>query len=452
MVKEDVLKKLIAQEPALAFVDLFLQTHSDAQLYLVGGAVRDRLLRRKMAEMDFDFVIRGLSAEDVQTWFSTQGEVNLVGQHFGVFKFMPRGFSSDRIPFIDLALPRTEAVAEGSLGGYKDFDVQSDPSLPIEDDLARRDFTMNAIAFDVRDRQLVDPFQGQTDLANKIIRAVGNPEDRFREDFTRMLRAIRFAAELGFTIEDQTMDAIKMLIPKINRMREATGKLEFVVPREIVGEELAKALSRNPHRAIDALRNSGTLKELFLGIEESISQKDYLEPLTRTQPHELLVVVALLIRGLSEEQVRNAIHLSGLDRLPKDSEIRIDSGDVLWLTKALQTNLSVHEVQGLPGSEFERRFMNGRGAALVRCLDLLDQKKIADVARRRRKEMEDRWLVDHDETIAPLLSGNDVLSAGIPAGPKVRLWLDGIRDLQLDGRLMTREAALSWLKDNLPRL
>ena len=104
MVKEDVLKKLIAQEPALAFVDLFLQTHSDAQLYLVGGAVRDRLLRRKMAEMDFDFVIRGLSAEDVQTWFSTQGEVNLVGQHFGVFKFMPRGFSSDRIPFIDLAL------------------------------------------------------------------------------------------------------------------------------------------------------------------------------------------------------------------------------------------------------------------------------------------------------------------------------------------------------------
>ena len=123
----------------------------------------------------------------------------------------------------------------------------------------------------------------------------------------------------------------------------------------------------------------------------------------------------------------------------------------MWLTKALQTTLSVHEVQGLPGSEFERRFINGRGAALVRCLDVLEKKNIANAARQRRKEMEDRWLVDHDETIAPLLSGNDVLAAGVSAGPKVRLWLDGIRDLQLDGRLMTREAALTWLKDNLPR-
>ncbi|MBI5793657.1 CCA tRNA nucleotidyltransferase [Candidatus Uhrbacteria bacterium] len=449
--KEDVLTKLIKQTPALAFVDPFLETHPNAQLYLVGGALRDTLLGRKMAEMDFDFVIRGLEADAVQTWFSTQGEINLVGQHFGVFKFMPRGYSSDRIAFIDLALPRTEAVAEGSLGGYKDFDVQSDPNLPIEDDLARRDFTMNAIAFDVRMEKLVDPFQGQTDLSQKIIRAVGNPEERFREDLTRMLRAIRFSAELGFTIEESTMSAIQTLMSEINRMREVDGKLEFVVPREIVGEELAKALFRNPSRATLILRDSGALKELFLGIQDVLAQKDYLEPFTRTQPNELLVVVALLMRGLSQEQLHNAIHLSGLDRLPRDSSIRIDVGDVLWLTKILQSDLSVHVVEGLPGSEFERQFMNGHGTALVRCLDVLDQKKVADAARGRRKEIENRWLVDYDETIAPLLSGNDVLAAGVPAGPKVRLWLDGIRDLQLDGRLMTREAALTWLKDNLPR-
>ncbi|MFA4845406.1 MAG: hypothetical protein WC654_02520 [Patescibacteria group bacterium] len=449
--KEDTLVKLIKQEPALAFVDSFLATHPDAQLYLVGGAVRDALMGRRSSKMDFDFVIRGMSADDVQTWFNTQGEVNLVGQHFGVFKFMPRGFTADRIAFIDLALPRTEAVAEGSLGGYKDFDVQSDPNLSIEDDLARRDFTMNAIAFDVRDGRLVDPFQGQTDLANKIIRAVGNPHERFQEDLTRILRAIRFAAELQFKIEEQTVHAIQTLVVEINRMREVDGKLEFVVPREIVGEELAKALCRNPHEAIQMLRHFGAIKELFLGIEDVLSRKDYLEPLTRTQPNELFVVVALLMRDLTSEQIHNAIHLSGLDRLPRNSTIRIDTGDVLWLVKLLQSDPSIHVVEGLTGSEFERQFMNGRGGALVRCLDLLDRKKVADAARRRRKEIEDRWLVDHDETIAPLLSGNDILAAGIPAGPKVRLWLDGIRDLQLDGTLMTREAALAWLKDNLAR-
>ncbi len=443
--------KLIKQQPVLAFVDPFLSDHPTAQLFLVGGAVRDALFGRTMTEQDFDFVIRGLSQEEIQTWFSTQGEVNLVGQHFGVFKFMPRGFSPEHISFIDLALPRTEAVSEGSLGGYKDFDVQSDPSLPIEDDLARRDFTMNAMAFDIRKQHLVDPFQGQTDLANKTIRAVGNPEARFREDLTRLLRAIRFSAELGFDIEENTHRAIKILLPEINRMREVDGKLEFVVPREIVGEELAKALNRNPHRAVERLQQTGALHEIFLGIKDALSEQDYLDPLEQTHPNELLVVVSLLMRGLNKEQLHNAIHLSGLDRLPRDSDIRIDTGDVLWLVKSLQTNISVHEIQGMPGSEFERRFMNGRGGALVRCLDLLEKKNIADAARQRRKHIEDRWLVDHDETIAPLLSGNDVLAAGVGAGPKVRLWLDGIRDLQLDGRLMTREAALIWLKDNLPR-
>ncbi|MBI4437488.1 CCA tRNA nucleotidyltransferase [Candidatus Uhrbacteria bacterium] len=446
--KEEVLTKLIKQTPALAFVEPFLETHPGAELYLVGGAVRDALLSRRTPDMDFDFVVRGLPGSDVQAWFAMQGDVSLVGQHFGVFKFMPRGSSPERMPFMDLALPRTEAVSQGSLGGYKDFDVQSDPSLPIEDDLARRDFTVNAMAFDVRAKRLIDPFQGLTDLSKKILRAVGNPEERFREDLTRLLRAIRFSTELGFAIEQTTLHAIQTLIPEINKEREEDGARVFVVPREIVGLELAKALASHPARAVEVLRLAHALPVLFPGLP---AQKEYDEPLALAQPHELLVSVVLLLRALSKDQLASAIHLSGLDRLPGHSPLRLDPLDVLSLVKALQTESSVHIVEGMPGSEFERRFMNARGGALIRALEFTQQKHAADAARRRRKEIEDRWLVDHDETIAPLLSGNDVLAAGVPAGPKVRLWLDGIRDLQLDGRLMTREAALTWLKDSLAR-
>src|SRR3989338_5603258 len=151
MRKEDQLSSTLSSRRELSCIDGFLSAHPTAKLYLVGGAVRDALLNRRFHEVDFDFVVTGLAAPELEAWFRTRGELNLVGQHFGVYKFMPTGFSPENTEFIDIALPRTEAVAQGSLGGYKDFDVQSDPHLPIQDDLARRDFTINAMAFDVRE-------------------------------------------------------------------------------------------------------------------------------------------------------------------------------------------------------------------------------------------------------------------------------------------------------------
>ncbi len=449
MSKEERLQQLTREQDSLFWIPDFLSEHEEAELYLVGGAVRDGLLGRKMRSFDFDFVIKGLKPAVIEDWFGRFGTLSLVGQHFGVYKFLPTGFTTDQIEFIDIALPRTEAVSAGTLGGYKDFDVQSDPTLPIEDDLARRDFTINAMAFDLRTQTLIDPFNGQMDLEDRQLRAVGDPSERFTEDLTRLLRGLRFASELHFTIEPQTSQAITSLMERINILREQDGKQIFVVPRESVGNELSKALSRSPVRALKELSNHGALSALFPDVQHIVEvDQKYLDPLMEVREDEETVVVTLLLRGLAPEHVSEALRLSGLDTLPRSSDRRIDPELISWLVDRLHEGFSSQDVEALVASRFERVFMNGKGPLLCRCLELLGKGDVASAARDRRRNIENRWLVDADEKIAPLVGGSDVLSLGIDPGPPVRLLLDQVRDQQLDGNLMSREAALTYLKQN----
>ncbi|KKW32861.1 MAG: tRNA nucleotidyltransferase/poly(A) polymerase [Candidatus Uhrbacteria bacterium GW2011_GWA2_52_8d] len=446
MLQEDHIAHTLQSHRELSFIDGFFADHPTAGLYLVGGAVRDALLARHPHEVDFDFVVTGLAAPKLEAWFRTRGAINLVGQHFGVYKFMPTGFSPEHIEFIDIALPRTEMVTQGSLGGYKDFDVQSDPNLPIEEDLARRDFTINAMAFDVRTQTLIDPFNGRTDLAQKTLRAVGDPTQRFTEDLSRILRGIRFASELDFVIEEETGQAIKTLIPKLNLQKDVEGKREYVVPRETVGMELAKALCRNPAHAIKELEAHGALQELFPEIHKKIGQtSSYLAPLQETTPGELTVVLTLLLRDLSLDNVRQTLSFTGLDTLARGSSQRTEAQIVTMLVQLLQEDTDPTSINKMRASKFEKRYFNGTGLLFLRCLEVLGHTDLKRAIETRRKQIEDRWLVDHDESIAPLLSGQDVLAKGVSAGPEIRIWLERVRDLQLDGTLMRREDALAWL-------
>ncbi|MBI4435270.1 CCA tRNA nucleotidyltransferase [Candidatus Uhrbacteria bacterium] len=450
MRKEDQLNSTLSSRRELSFIDGFLSDHPEAGLYLVGGAVRDALLARHPREVDFDFVVTGLPAPELEAWFRTRGVLNLVGQHFGVYKFMPTGHSPEDIEFIDIALPRTEAVARGSLGGYKDFDVQSDPHLPIQDDLARRDFTINAMAFDVRERKLIDPFDGQANLAQKLLRAVGSPSERFTEDLSRILRGVRFASELGFAIEEETSRAIRELISNVNRQTEVEGSLVYVVPRETVGSELAKALSRQPARAVEIFSAHNVWRECFPHVHEQLEREpDYLVPLSRTAPGELTVVVVLLLRGLSMEDARDTLSFTGLSTLERGSSHRIETSLVMTLVRLLQEEPRPQDIEEMRASTFEKHFLNDKGPLFLRCLELTGADDLRRAIHARRTQIENRWLVDHDESIAPLISGQDVLAHGVVAGPEVRIWLDRVRDLQLDGKLMRREDALAWLEQQL---
>ena len=203
--------------------------------FLVGGAVRDYLLGREVS--DFDAASDALPDEVARLY----KRVIPTGIKHGTVTVLFKGLE------IEVTTFRTES-------GYADG-RHPDKVLfasSIEEDLSRRDFTINAMAFDLADKSLLDPHGGRADLAARLVRAVGDPLERFREDGLRPLRALRFAAQLGFEIEAATLDAIG---PSINRFR--------LVSNERVREELQKMLlAEQPSRGLRLLEMTGLLAEI----------------------------------------------------------------------------------------------------------------------------------------------------------------------------------------------
>ncbi len=263
---QEKFKKILEKEKfAFSWLEKLKKEFKNSEVYLVGGATRDIVLNRETK--DFDFVIRNISSQDLEKFLSFLGKVSLVGKAFGVFKFIPKNWDPSNP--IDVALPRTEHAF--GTGAYKDIEAKSNPKLSIEKDLSRRDFTINAIALkldvsknqEIKILKLVDPFKGLKDIKNKIIKAVGNPEERFKEDYSRMLRAIRFSIELNFKIEEKTWQAIKNNISHLNDLEIETKLIERgralepeidekrIVPYEVIAKEFLKSLKADPVKTFD---------------------------------------------------------------------------------------------------------------------------------------------------------------------------------------------------------
>jgi tRNA nucleotidyltransferase/poly(A) polymerase len=166
------------------------------KIYAVGGSVRDYFLG--IESKDLDVLITGIPMEHLQIILGCFGRVDSVGKSFGVLKF-----KNDYIKEIDVTIPRTERP--NGKGGYQGFDVVADHELPLEKDLVRRDFTINAMARDV-EGNLIDPFDGISDIRAMQIRMVN--KDAFNDDPLRMLRAIQFASRFNFQIETKTAVSI----------------------------------------------------------------------------------------------------------------------------------------------------------------------------------------------------------------------------------------------------
>ncbi len=222
------------------------------RIYEVGGAVRDSFLRRPVKERDY--LVSGIPYQELSAILVNYGKVDLVGRSFGVIKFtQARG---DKRYIFDIALPRKEF----STGvGHKDFDVSFDPFLNIEEDLVRRDFTINAMALPLDGGKLIDPLGGLVDLRNQIIRMVS--PNSFPEDPLRMLRAVQFAARFKFKIEPGTFEAIK----------EHAKLIETVSP-ERVAEELNKLLIQadEPSEGFRIMQSSGLMKHILPELETTV--------------------------------------------------------------------------------------------------------------------------------------------------------------------------------------
>ncbi|NQU77829.1 CCA tRNA nucleotidyltransferase [Candidatus Falkowbacteria bacterium] len=281
------LKTFTSQLKKSGILNFLNDLPENAEIYLVGGTVRDIIIGRQNPG-DLDLVVRNVEIKLLEKILKKHGKVNFVGKNFGIFKFQPKTLVPSSVlrppssESIDIALPRTEHSF--GTGAYKDFKVTFNHRLPIKKDLSRRDFTINAIAYQLstinnQQSQVIDPCNGLRDLQRKLIRTVNNPRTRFKEDYSRILRAVRIACELGFKIEKNTLQAIKKQIPHINDLRKENkeskkfirrspeqrrmGEGGRLVPYEIIASEILKSFQASPVRTLELLDETGALRELM---------------------------------------------------------------------------------------------------------------------------------------------------------------------------------------------
>lgn len=219
----------------IEFMQLFWA--EDAQIYLVGGGVRDLLMGKSTKNWDFT---TNIPPEQIMELF----EDAFLNNAFGTVG-IPIEVDGEKLIF-EVTPYRTEGTYQN-----KRHPDQISWAETLEEDLARRDLTINAIASD--GSSLVDPYHGQEDISQQIIRAVGDPDTRFQEDALRLIRSVRFTAQLGFTIEPATLDAIKRNAHLINH-----------ISGERIRDELLRLIvSDHPAEGILFLRQTHLLKEIL---------------------------------------------------------------------------------------------------------------------------------------------------------------------------------------------
>ncbi|MEW6610740.1 MAG: hypothetical protein AB1352_03925 [Patescibacteria group bacterium] len=487
----------------LRWAQELVKTYPKAEVYLVGGAVRDCLLKR-VDTKDYDFVVRNVAARELEACLSRFGTVNYVGKSFGVYKL--RLHEPPSVEALDIALPRTEHA--WGTGKYRDIDTQSDPALSLKEDLGRRDFTVNAMAMRVSgdSRQLlVDSFGGLKDLEEKNIRTVGNPSERMREDYSRALRGLRFAVMLEFTIEQETWNA---LIRTVSHLHNSDVEGERIIPTEIIAKEFLGALEARPTKALDLYTESGALgvllpellemkgcpqppeyhsegdvwthTRLALAVLESAPFAEQfresiltseLEPLWDAETaltvllHDVGKPATLTTpEGHGTDRIRFHEHAevgarmagSIIDRLALTSPagFGIDRARVLFMVR--HHLLFLHgDVDRLRPATIEKYFFHDAGRG-EKFLKLCYADAAASIPADGSNTLRDFYrMVARLNTLKekgrktlppPLLTGNEVMEMlGIPEGPRVGAALHKLREAQLEGTITNKKEAVHYL-------
>jgi tRNA nucleotidyltransferase (CCA-adding enzyme) len=221
---ENIKAEMQLPQDVLTFYELFKKKNKD--IFVVGGAVRDFIMGK--TPHDFDLVTNALPDETKE--ILKDYRTDLQGEHFGVI----RVYTEDEPLGYEIASYRKD-ISFGRDNKSEGEKVEIGKHITIEDDVLRRDFTQNALFYDIGKKEIIDLVGGVEDIKNNIIRAVGKPEERFKEDRLRIIRAIRFSARSNSKIDEQTSEAIR----KDNRLRNVSSK-EDVSQERIIDEIIKK--------------------------------------------------------------------------------------------------------------------------------------------------------------------------------------------------------------------
>jgi poly(A) polymerase len=431
------------------------------QAYLVGGSVRDLLLRREPADYD---VATSATPEQVMEIFP---ETYAVGAQFGVVLVpLPEAqanegaSSSSKAHAIEVATFRSDL---GYSDGRRPDEVRF--SRDPREDVARRDFTINGMMLDPVNGEVLDFVGGREDLEAGIIRAIGDPEQRFAEDKLRMLRALRFAARFEYDIEAGTLAAIQRHAHEIQ-----------VVSRERVRDELTKMLTEgHARRAFLLLDESGLLKEVLPEISamKGVQQPPEFHPEGDVFVHTLLLLEnlprpcppTLAWGALLHDVGKPATFRVAPDRIRFDNHVdvgvkiaeeicgrlRFSNHDAAQVLALVDNHMRFSHATRMKEStlkKFLRMPAFDEHLALHRADSLASHRNLStyDFVRGKLAEIPPEKIRP-----VPLITGDDLIAAGYAPGPRFREILDSVEDAQLEGRLLAHDVALDFVKREFPR-
>lgn len=419
---------------------------SGHEAWIAGGAVRDHLLQREPHDVD---VATSAHPDEVRALYPGSKEV---GVAFGVVIVTAEGEP------VEVATFRTD-------GPYLDGRRPSRVTFgTLEDDAARRDFTVNGLYLDPETDEVRDLVGGRADLTAGIIRAIGDPEDRFREDHLRLLRAVRFAAQLGFEVEERTRAAL------ISSASDAA----HVAP-ERTREELTRILTgSDPARGLALLRDTGLLRALLPEVADldGVPQPPQYHPEGDVLTHTILLFEHLekpspelawsaLLHDIGKaptlerapDRIRFPRHASvGAEMAEAISRrLRFSNDSRERVVDLVAQHMHFLDVQGMKPStlkRFVRRDHFDEHLVLHRadCLASNGNLENWEFTRERRNEF-------GEEDLRPprLIDGHQLMKLGWPAGPTLGAELQRLEELQLDGRITTPEQARDIARDDLGR-
>ncbi|MEY2395532.1 MAG: poly(A) polymerase [Acidobacteriaceae bacterium] len=426
------------------------------QAYFVGGCVRDLLLGREPADYD---VATNAVPEDVMRIFS---ETYAVGAQFGVVlvpvpKEQRPPSQSDTI---EVATFRSDI---GYSDGRHPDEVRftRDPS----EDVQRRVFTINGLLLDPISNQVLDFVGGQKDLEARSIRAIRDPALRFSEDKLRMLRAVRFAARFEYTIEPATFAAIRQLAPQIHQ-----------VSRERVRDELTKVLTEgHARRAFELLDQTGLLHEVLPEIEamKGVEQPPEFHPEGDVFVHTLLMLEKLpqpcpltLAWGVLLHDVgKPPTFRRAPDRIRFDDHVdvgvkmaeaicrrlRFSNDDTDQILALIDNHMRFGHVERMKASTFKKfirlsRFNEHLELHRLDCESSHRNLRVYNLVREKMAELPPEAVRP-----APLVTGDDLITAGYSPGPRFKEILSAIEDAQLEGRLRSKDEAMQLVFREFPR-
>lgn len=421
------------------------------EIYVVGGAVRD-LLTKKIV-YDWDFTTNAKPEE--------------------ILKIIPDAFYDNKFGTVGVKYETQEKPFE--ITTFRTEGTYSDNRRPdsvswgktLEEDLKRRDFTINAMAID-KNKKIIDPFEGQKDLEKKIVKAVGDPNERFSEDALRMMRVIRIASELGFKIEKNTQQAISNNASLINK-----------IAKERVKSELFKILgSYHPYEGMLLLKDSGLMDQILpelskcFGVEQKSPQRHHiydvgnhlLMSLKECKSEKSIVRFAALLHDIGKPQTYKKLEsgvITFYNHEMVSTKIARNIADRLKLSKKEKDKLILliryHQftVDEKQTDSAIRRFIRHVGLENVEdMLDLRVADRLGGGATETSWRLEDfkkRLIEVQKEPFAIKdlkISGNDVMKElNIKPGPKVGEILQKIFDEVVENKLPNeREILLKELE------